>query len=618
MLLNSGKILAAPVTETNFEKIIGAVERSLQIHPETALALLHSYRLDLTLLTVAQRMQYYYLVSDIYAGHSSYLKSKTFANKGLALSKELVSPRIVIAQLLYAKGFAHESLGEVEKAELIYEKGLELAKALDDKELIIKGLIDLGAIYYLTHRFKASLSALNEAYILAYQTDSDELKGLINNEIGILYAYLNQDEKSVAYYRKAYQHYTNIGYTPSALNALNNIANNLSQRNKHKAAIEIFKEIIDGDDIKINSFIYRVYLGYARALLKQDESNPEAALKYILLAENQKDDSDQYEDKLNFLYIKTEIFKALERYKEALEILSQADLLLKQSIIAQQQWYPIYPLLLKAELFNALNRHEDAYLLITDVIAKVGKSQQESNLLIIDDLRLSLASKQADIRREILEKNTELTVFELAKSESKYLQLNNYLFASVLLTLSLAWLVYKLIYGHKSLLKVSRTDNLTGLFDRRYTLRLAAGLFNHAVKEKSDLCVFMIEVDHFKKINDSLGHQFGDQVLTGIATIANNTINKKDIFGCLGGRFVAVLPNTSLQQGVDIAQRLRLVIDRHQWPFKEKIDISISIGVSTVEGIKAISIDVTLENLLKEADLMLLKAKNQGRNKVCG
>jgi diguanylate cyclase (GGDEF)-like protein len=600
MLLNSGKILAEPVTETNFEKIIGAVERSLQIHPDTALALLHSYRLDLTLLTVAQRMQYYYLVSDIYADNSSYLKSKTFANKGLALSKELDSPRIVIAQLLYAKGFAHESLGEVEKAELIYEKGLELAKALDDKELIIKGLIDLGAIYYLTHRFKASLSALNEAYILAYQTDSDELKGLINNEIGILYAYLNQDEKSVAYYRKAYQHYTNIGYTPSALNALNNIANNLSRRNKHKAAIEIFKEIIDGDDIKINSFIYRVYLGYARALLKQDESNPEAALKYILLAENHKDDSDQYDEKLSFLYIKTEIFKALERYKEALEILSQADLLLKQSIIAQQQWYPIYPLLLKAELFNALNRHEDAYLLITDVIAKVGKSQQESNLLIIDDLRLSLASKQADIRREILEKNTELTVFELAKSESKYLQLNNYLFASVLLTLSLAWLVFKLSYGHKSLLKVSRTDNLTGLFDRRYTLRLGARLFNHAVEKKSDLCVFMIDVDHFKQINDSFGHQLSDQVLTGISTITNNTMSPKDVFGCLGGeKFVAFFPNTSLQQGVVIAQRLRLVIDSHQWSFKTVADISISIGVSTVEGIKAISIDVTLENLLK-------------------
>ncbi len=626
ILLISCKILALPNDQPSFDNVLVAVEASKNNNPSEALKLLNSYQLDLTLLKVEQRIQYYKLLAEIYAEQDLYLKCKIFSEKGLSLSKELSSPSIVIAQLLYVKGYAHESLGEVTEAELNYEDGLELAKSLNDKKIIAEGLINLGAIYYLSERFSASLSALNEAYTLANQTDDEELKGSVNSELSVLYWYLGQGKKSVAYSRQAYQHFVNAGKTFYALNTLTGIAGFLSGRKKYDEAVKIYHEVLESiDSIDSKSLLYTVYSGLAWAELKQDNSNPEAALEYILLAGEYIENSEIHEVELYYLFNKAEILKELERFDQALETFYQADLLLIRPIQPQHKWDFIYTLTLKAELFHALSRYQESYALISEVIERVRVIRQEENLLAVDDLRLRYESEQADIQKALLEQNKELHSLELAESDRESGQQRNYLIASSLLALILAWLVIKLIYGQKSLLKASQTDSLTGMLNRRYTMQLASRLFNKTIEERSSLCVFMIDVDHFKNINDRFGHNIGDQVLMHISNISNSTMRQSDIFGRFGGEeFVAFLPNTSLKQGLVIAERLRLVIYSNQWPFKEVDKISISIGVCAYDGKQPTcgesldAVEVSLESLLKNADQLLYQAKHQGRNKVCG
>ena len=618
-LLISCKISALPASPSNFKEAMAAVEKSKNKDPSQALILLNSYQLDLTQLKVEQLIQYYQLLAEIHAEQDLYLKCKIFADKGLTLSKELSSPSIVIAELLYIKGYAHENLGEMTEAEHNYENGLELAKSFNDIKIISEGLINLGAIYYQTDRFESSLKVFNEAYTLISQTNYEELKGTINGELSILYSYLSQNKKSIVYARKAHQHYLNAGKSFYALNVLSAIAAKLAGKEEYEEAIKLYQEVLDeAKDINNGSMLYGIYSGLSWSMLKQKESNPEAAIEYILLAGQHIKDSEHHEAKLYYFFDKAEIFKEAERYEEALTAFYQADSLLPRPIQPQHKWYFVYTLLLKSEIVAGLNHHKEAYELTSKLIATVKSLRQEENLIAVDDLRLQFESEQSDMLKIILEQKKQLNSLEQSEADRESSQQRNYLIVSALLALSLAWLIIKLVYGQKSLLKASRTDSLTGMLNRRYTMQLAARLFNKAIEENSSLCVFMIDVDHFKKINDSFGHKIGDQVLTQISEISNNTMRETDVFGRFGGEeFVAFLPNTTLKQGHDIADRLRLVINQYFWSNKKVDKISISIGISALEIDQQINTEHTLESLLKKADLKLFQAKDQGRNKVC-
>jgi len=602
-----------------FEQILIAVETSKNKNPSAGLNLLNSYQLNLNHLKVEQRIQYYKILAEIYSEQDLFYKSKIISDKGLALAKELTSPSIVIAELLYIKGFALESLGEIEDAELNYENGLELSKSLNQSVHITEGLINLGAIYYQTERWENSIQVLNRAYNLANQTDDEDLKGMVNSELGILYSYLGQGKKSRVYYRQGYQHYLNAGKMFYAYYTLNNLALSLSRKEEYEDAISLFKEIIDGaSDFNSQSLMYSVYSGLSWALLKQKESDPEGAYQYILLAGQYVKGTERHNAMLYFLFEKTEVLKELKRYEEALDVFYQVDVLLERPIQPQDKWFYINILYLKSELFNALARSEEAYYLMSEVIEKVKAIRQEENLLAVDDLRLQYESQQADLEKELLVKKKALQNLELAEVDRASVKQRQYLIISALFALIFAWLVLKLIYGQKSLLKASRTDSLTGMLNRRHIMQLAQELFKGAQLNKTPLCVLMIDVDHFKTINDSYGHSLGDKVLKEISKVSNKTMRKSDVFGRFGGEeFVAVLPLTPLKQGREVAERLRIAIYNHKWPFEVIDTVSVSIGVSIFDESSELSSNTSIEVLLKEADVKLYQAKNLGRNKVC-
>jgi diguanylate cyclase (GGDEF)-like protein len=125
----------------------------------------------------------------------------------------------------------------------------------------------------------------------------------------------------------------------------------------------------------------------------------------------------------------------------------------------------------------------------------------------------------------------------------------------------------------------------------------------------------MIDVDHFKKINDILGHSASDKVLAQVAYLSANVMRKSDIFGRLGGEeFMICLPKTTMISALEISERIRMSIDQYTWQFskEDNLNISVSIGVATLEN------DNDLSSLIKRADEQLYQAKASGRNKVCG
>ncbi|MBW8770598.1 MAG: GGDEF domain-containing protein [Gemmatimonadetes bacterium] len=158
------------------------------------------------------------------------------------------------------------------------------------------------------------------------------------------------------------------------------------------------------------------------------------------------------------------------------------------------------------------------------------------------------------------------------------------------------------------------TDPLTGCLNRRaLETRLRAEL-RQAKRRANTLAILAIDLDHFKEINDTHGHPFGDLVLTDLAGIMRMTARDTDAVARLGGdEFIVVLPDTGWEGALIFAERMRRRVDEHTFASpKASMRLTISVGVALARGTDAIS----PAQLLQEADQSLYKAKSAGRNRV--
>ena len=159
------------------------------------------------------------------------------------------------------------------------------------------------------------------------------------------------------------------------------------------------------------------------------------------------------------------------------------------------------------------------------------------------------------------------------------------------------------------------TDGLTRMHTRRHLNERFEEEFARAKLKKAPLSLLMIDVDHFKKVNDHYGHQTGDMVLREVARIIAAQIREIDIAGRYGGEeFCVILPETDKQGALVVAERIRLA--SHEEKIKA-YDTTLAIGVSV--GVAEFPDDaVKMEELLDKADWALYRAKKLGRNRVAG
>lgn len=161
----------------------------------------------------------------------------------------------------------------------------------------------------------------------------------------------------------------------------------------------------------------------------------------------------------------------------------------------------------------------------------------------------------------------------------------------------------------KEILRLSITDKLTQSYNR---LKLDETLDEQLLRVKINALPFsiiMLDIDHFKLVNDSYGHQVGDRVLIELVTILTKNVRSDDIVGRWGGEeFLIILPETKLSDGIQVAKKLRVLVETH--PFTTAGKVTISLGVSTYRN------DLSLETIVSRADTALYQAKENGRNRV--
>jgi len=163
------------------------------------------------------------------------------------------------------------------------------------------------------------------------------------------------------------------------------------------------------------------------------------------------------------------------------------------------------------------------------------------------------------------------------------------------------------------LITMNTKDGLTGIFNRNYFETKLIEEFDRHIRYNRPLSMIMIDIDHFKKINDTYGHQAGDFILKKLATLIDERIRTIDIVSRYGGEeFCCLLPETTIDSAMALAEFLRIGVETEIFQFKDKrLRITISQGVSEINS----DVD-SAEALLKLADDALYESKKNGRNRI--
>lgn len=168
---------------------------------------------------------------------------------------------------------------------------------------------------------------------------------------------------------------------------------------------------------------------------------------------------------------------------------------------------------------------------------------------------------------------------------------------------------------HDELARQAHSDYLTGLENRRHFLSQAENELVRTLRYGRELSIMMLDVDHFKQVNDTYGHKVGDLVLKKLAELCRATLRDVDIVGRIGGEeFAVLLPETGSEHARDAAERLREVIADTQ----VKLDSGLPLRFTASFGVTTLcENDANIDILLDQADQALYRAKNEGRNRVC-
>jgi len=168
----------------------------------------------------------------------------------------------------------------------------------------------------------------------------------------------------------------------------------------------------------------------------------------------------------------------------------------------------------------------------------------------------------------------------------------------------------------RSIYESATRDGLTRIFNKKYFMDTLRKEFAYCLRHRVPLSMVMFDVDHFKKINDTYGHQAGDYVLSRIAQRVGDTVRVEDLFARYGGEeFALMLRESAEDQALICAERCRRAVDQTEFVFGgSSIKVTISLGIATLSD----SDFAQPEELIASADKYLYRAKKAGRNRVDG
>ncbi|HEY5809728.1 MAG TPA: GGDEF domain-containing protein [Povalibacter sp.] len=266
--------------------------------------------------------------------------------------------------------------------------------------------------------------------------------------------------------------------------------------------------------------------------------------------------------------------------------------------------------LVLAEALSAAGRAEEARTAWHDVLRL---SRRNFDRVLANQLtvqRAELEKQRLQRENELLEQRSQQ--FERALKAESHARSMTTLVVLLVLGAAVAAVLW-LRRVNRRIAAAAATDALTGLLNRRSALELGRTSLLTARRDQRPLSVLVLDVDHFKRVNDTHGHATGDDALRSVAAVLRQYLRRSDLLARWGGEeFLVVLPDADDGIACGLAERLRAAIATIEIPNRQGVlNITTSIGLASLE-----SIDADLEETIARADRALYRAKREGRNRV--
>jgi len=369
-------------------------------------------------------------------------------------------------------------------------------------------------------------------------------------------------------------------------------------------------------------------------LLKNDEPLPINARILSLLAllkEDPENNLSEVESILPQLIAINKTFNAAENYliyfiQGLIEHTAHRD---KEAIAVFEKTLPLRKNIPKSQLY--LPEFSEINFILAESFSNVGDFKQAfeyKDKYIVDGYRYFYAVRSEKIaelektyatehklkQNELLVNQNRIESLKIKEAENKKFAQQRNISILVITVVVFMLLLLKQLKIRKRLKYLAKTDALTNLYNRRTLFEQGELLVNTAISEQQPLSVILLDIDFFKNINDTYGHDAGDHVIKAIAQLGGETMRSRDVFARLGGEeFAGILPGVNCTEAKAIAERLREKVESMEISsLKIQQQVTVSIGVACLD-----SVSPDFDELLNAADIAMYFGKANGRNRVC-
>jgi diguanylate cyclase (GGDEF)-like protein len=512
------------------------------------------------------------------------------------------------AKLIACRASALMTEGKAVDAEREFGTAAVLAKQIGDLPLQAETLANIGYLQYTRGAMADALTNVQTSYRLSAQLGDEKGRLEALSMIANVYAdaHVGQYDRALEYYRQLLGDYEKRGQPSDVADTLFNIASTHEAKGDYRAAelhyrraLASFQKLGQAKDV---AFTKRA-LG--SALMKQGRASEalpllDEALSFYVRAH----------DAENIAFVRQfrgMAFRRVGRLPEALAELDAARLFFEQQKnVRFIEKNAEETALVYAQLGDWRHAYETAvrHAALSETLAASRRDELSSRL------RVAFDTEKKDQENRALARENGLRSVALREAErSRKLQI----VVSALIALlaaAMAILFWRQVVNTRRMRAMAMTDELTRLPNRRHILAAAEIAFDAAKRDGRDAAVIVLDIDRFKRINDTLGHSAGDAVLRGVAHACRLALRADDQIGRIGGEeFLVVLHSATAEQAYEIAERLRLAVERLDLSsIAPDLRITISLGV-------CVTSDYNSSNAIAEADSMLYVAK-ETRNRV--
>jgi len=512
------------------------------------------------------------------------------------------------AGLLDCRGQMFETAGNNAKARALYEQAVAVAAETHDDEMLAQSLFSRGYLLGLEGEYSAGLGDLKRAQALFEKLNKPVHSLTVLNSIATLYNRMGDYAQAVYMYSRAFKSQHAAGMQREEAVTLHNLGR----------AYENLHEWDESRKSFAQSLAVSRQLAYPRgeayalrglAAVANATGDPRGALETLARAEALQRQTPDARLRAQIQLARGVAYHELDRLPESIAALEDA-LEVFRAADAMGELNATYSEL--AEVYSRSGNWKAAY-------ERLAQAKETSDRLLNNQLDQRFATLKVEFDTAAKDKENALLTHEneinqqaLAQGRSLRRLQAAVILLSVTLVLVLAMLA---VHQRRNALRMkylALTDELTNVPNRRSVLSRLDPLLRDS--EAGTCACLIIDVDHFKKINDQFGHPTGDEVLKAVAAAVRELIQEPAFFGRLGGEeFLIVLPRMDMAGAREAAERFReaiMAIDTSRWcPDNRRVTASIGCSVSNPGA-------DTPSTMLKRADFALYAAKRNGRNCV--